>query len=58
MVYWLGVLLAGIGATLILSALIYVTLLIGGVVNAMVVLMCGPMIDHALARRERSTARG
>ena len=51
MLYWLGVLLAGIGATLILSALTFVSLLIGVVVNAMIVLMCGPIIDRVMARR-------
>ncbi|MGH7497755.1 MAG: hypothetical protein ACREL3_02770 [Gemmatimonadales bacterium] len=50
MFYWLGVLLAGIGASLILGALTFVSLLIGGIVNAMIVLMSGPLIDGALAR--------
>jgi hypothetical protein len=57
MLYWLGVLLAGIGATLILSALTFVSVLIGVLVNAMIVLMCGPIIDAGLARRGRSAAR-
>lgn len=51
MLYWLGVLLAGIGATLILGALTFVSTLIGVLVNAMIVLMCGPIIDGVLARR-------
>ncbi len=49
--YWLGVILAGIGATLILGALTFVSALIGVVVNAMIVLMCGPIIDRALVKR-------
>lgn len=49
--YWLGVLLAFIGAGLILSALTFVSALIGVIVNAMIVLMSGPLIDRALARR-------
>ena len=57
LLYWLGVLLAGIGATLILSALTFVSALIGVLVNAMIVLMCGPLIDTAMARRGRRTAR-
>ncbi|HYC31599.1 MAG TPA: hypothetical protein VEB59_04875 [Gemmatimonadales bacterium] len=57
MLYWVGVLLATIGATLILSALTFVSALIGVLVNAMIVLMCGPIIDKALARRGRSPAR-
>jgi hypothetical protein len=50
--YWLGVLLATIGAGLILSALAFVSTLIGGLVNAMIVLMCGPLIDNMIARRQ------
>ena len=57
MLYWVGVLLATIGATLILSALTFVSTLIGVLVNAMIVLMCGPIIDRMLARRGRSAAR-
>ena len=49
--YWIGVLLATIGASLILGALTYVSALIGVLVNAMIVLMCGPIIDRALSRR-------
>ena len=49
--YWIGVVLAGIGATLILSALTFVSLLIGVLVNAMIVLMSGPVIDRMMARR-------
>lgn len=49
--YWFGVLFATIGAGAILSALTFVSLLIGAVVNAMIVLMCGPIIDQLIARR-------
>lgn len=55
--YWLGVLLATIGASLILGALTFVSALIGVLVNAMIVLMCGPLIDGLLARRGRSSPR-
>ena len=55
MLYWLGVLLATIGAALILGALTFVSALIGGVVNAMIVLMSGPIIDNIVARRSGST---
>jgi hypothetical protein len=51
MLYWLGVLLATIGAALILGALTFVSALIGGVINAMIVLMAGPMVDRIVARR-------
>jgi hypothetical protein len=54
--YWIGVLLATIGATLILSALAFVSTLIGGLINAMIVIVSGPLIDRVLARRGR-TAR-
>ena len=49
--YWMGVLLATIGAGLILGALTFVSTLIGVVVNAMIVLMAGPLVDRAIARR-------
>jgi hypothetical protein len=49
--YWVGVLFATIGASLILGALTFVSALIGVIVNAMIVLMAGPLIDRALARR-------
>jgi hypothetical protein len=51
MLYWLGVLLATIGAALILGALTFVSALIGGVINAMIVLIGGPVVDHIMARR-------
>jgi hypothetical protein len=54
LLYWIGVLLATIGATLILGALTFVSTLIGAVVNAMIVLMCGPIIDQVLKRRGRA----
>jgi hypothetical protein len=57
MLYWLGVLLACIGATLIISALAFVSTLIGVLVNAMIVLMFGPIIDRFADRRARSVAR-
>jgi hypothetical protein len=53
---WLGILLASIGATLILGALTFVSALIGGLINAMIVLMCGPLIDRMVARRKRRAA--
>jgi hypothetical protein len=55
--YWIGVVLATIGASLILGALTFVSALIGAVVNAMIVLMCGPLIDNLLARRGRASSR-
>jgi len=39
---------AALGAGMILFALTFVTLLIGALVNSMVVLMAGPLIDRFL----------
>jgi Flp pilus assembly protein TadB len=50
---WLVLLFASIGAALILGALTFVSALIGGVITAMIILMCGPLIDRYLARRNR-----
>ena len=52
MLYYIGMLLAIIGASAILFALTFVTLVIGGLVNGMVVLMACPVIDRMVARRE------
>jgi hypothetical protein len=57
MSYWIGVLLATIGASLILGALTFVSALIGLVVNAMIVLMCGPIIDRVSSKRGRASSR-
>ena len=53
---WLVLLFASIGAALILGALTFVSALIGGLINAMIILMCGPLIDRYLARRNRRSA--
>jgi hypothetical protein len=57
MMYWLGVLLATIGAALILGALTFVSALIGGVINAMIVLIAGPIVDNIMARRGGAATR-
>lgn len=44
---------AGLGAALILTALLGVTLLIGVLVNAMVILMSGPIIDRFVKDDDR-----
>ena len=51
MSYWIGVLLATIGATLILSALAFVSTLVGLLTNAMIIIVSGPVIDRILGRR-------
>jgi hypothetical protein len=53
---WIGVLLATIGATLILSALAFVSTLVGVLTNAMIVLVSGPLIDRLLERRGKAGA--
>jgi hypothetical protein len=55
--YWIGVLLATIGATLILSALAFVSTLVGVLTNAMIVLVSGPAIDRLMGRRRGASAR-
>jgi hypothetical protein len=50
---WFGVLFASIGAAAILGALTFVSTLLGIVITSMIVLMCGPLIDRFLARRNR-----
>jgi ABC-type microcin C transport system permease subunit YejE len=47
----LVMLLAGVGAGLILAALTFVSALIGVLINAMIALFAGPVIDRALARK-------
>lgn len=54
MLYYVQLLLAVIGATAILGALTFVSAVIGGLVNAMIVLMSGPLIDGYLRGRGRS----
>jgi hypothetical protein len=54
--YWIGVLLAAIGATLILSALAFVSTLVGLLTNAMIILVSGPLIDRLLGRRVGTVA--
>jgi hypothetical protein len=55
MLYYFGMLFAIIGATAILFALTFVTGVIGGLVNGMVALMSGPVIDRLVERRSRRT---
>ena len=46
-----GIIFATLGAGMILFALTYVTLVVGGLVNAMVVLISGPLVDRLFARK-------
>jgi hypothetical protein len=47
---WLWTIFAFIGCFGILGALVWVNLLIGGLVNAMVTLVSAPLIDKLLAK--------
>lgn len=47
---------AGVGAGAILFALPFVSAVIGGLVNAMIVLIAGPLIDRFVARRQARLA--
>ena len=51
--HWFGVLFATIGAGAVLGALTFVSLLVGALITAMIVLFCGPLVDRMLARRNR-----
>ena len=51
-VHWFGVLFATIGAGAVLGALTFVSLLVGALINLMIVLFAGPVVDRVLARRQ------
>lgn len=51
LLYYFGMIMAGVGAAAILFALGFVSAVVGGLVNAMIVLMCGPLIDKYLEKR-------
>jgi amino acid permease len=53
---WLVTLFASLGAAIILGALAFVSTLLGVVITSMIILMCGPLIDRLLARRNRRSA--
>ena len=46
-----GVIFAALGAGMILFALVFVSLLVGGLVNGMVVLISGPVVDKILKEK-------
>lgn len=46
-----GIVFATLGAGMILFALTYVSLMVGGLVNMMVVLISGPVVDRLLSRK-------
>ena len=48
-----GIIFASLGAGMVLFALTFVTLLVGGLVNGMAALMSGPLIDRIVDRKKR-----
>jgi hypothetical protein len=50
---WFGIVFASLGAGMVLFALLFLNGLLFGLVNSMVALMSGPVIDKFLARRKR-----
>jgi len=46
-----GVIFAALGAGMILFALVFVSLLVGGLVNGMDVLISGPVVDKLLEKK-------
>ncbi|MGQ0703741.1 MAG: hypothetical protein ACT4PM_11475 [Gemmatimonadales bacterium] len=46
-----GIVFATLGAGMILFALVYLNALLFGLVNSMVALMAGPLVDRFLARK-------
>ena len=48
----IGRVLAVLGAGMILSALTFVSLLIGVLVNAMITIMAGPVVDKILKEKQ------
>lgn len=50
---WIVVILAGLGAAMLLTALAFVSTLIGVLVNFMILLFSGPLIDARLPEKSQ-----
>lgn len=48
MIYYVGMVLAGLGAGVLIGALTYVTLMLGLVITSMFALTAGPILDKVL----------
>ena len=48
-----GIVFATLGAGMVLFALVYLNFLLAGLVNGMVMLISGPLIDKVLAKKKR-----
>jgi hypothetical protein len=51
---WIVIVLTGLGVAMLLSALAFVTTLIGVMVNFMILLYSGPLIDARFPEKSRS----
>jgi hypothetical protein len=45
MMYYFGMVMAGVGAGVLIGALTFVTLMLGVVIQAMITLTAGPLVD-------------
>jgi hypothetical protein len=48
MIYYVGMVLAGLGAGVLIGALTYVSLMLGLVIMSMITLTAGPMVDKVI----------
>ncbi|MDX2207800.1 MAG: hypothetical protein SFU57_09180 [Gemmatimonadales bacterium] len=46
MLYYFGMVMAGIGAGVLITALTFVTLMLGVVIKSMILLTAGPLVDR------------
>ncbi len=51
--YTFSMIFAGVGAAAILFALTFVSSVVGGLVNAMILLMAGPLVDKLVGEKGR-----
>jgi hypothetical protein len=51
MLYYVGMVLAGIGAATLIGALTYVTLMLTGVIMSMVAFTAGPVLDKVFKEK-------
>lgn len=51
MLYYVGMVLAGLGAGVLIGALTYVTLMLTGVIMAMIAFTAGPVLDKVFKEK-------
>ena len=52
MLYYFGMVMAGVGAAVLIGALTYVTLMLGVVITAMFALTAGPILDRVFKEKQ------